>query len=42
VCHDCGEDAPVHALHIQPDLGGPDPVWVCEMSGDVIAPLGGL
>ena len=24
------------------DLGGPDPVWVCEESGDVIAPLGGL
>ncbi len=42
LCHDCGEEAPQHALHIQPDLGGPDPVWVCEESGDVIAPLGGL
>lgn len=42
VCRDCGDDAPQHALYIQPDLGGPDPVWVCEESGDVIAPLGGL
>ena len=33
---------PEHSLYIQPDLGGPDPVWVCEESGDVIAPLGGL
>ena len=37
VCLSC-EDAPVHALHIQPDLGGPDPVWVCEESGREIAP----
>ncbi|GAA4378996.1 hypothetical protein [Nocardioides caricicola] len=42
LCTDCGADAPVHTLYIQPDLGGPDPVWVCEESGDVIAPLGGL
>jgi hypothetical protein len=42
VCTDCAADAPVHTLYIQPDLGGPDPVWVCEESGDVIAPLGGL
>ena len=41
VCLSCG-DAPLHALHIQPDLGGPDPVWVCEESGREIAPLGGL
>ena len=33
---------PEHSLYIQPDLGGPDPVWVCEHSGDVVAPLGGL
>ena len=33
---------PEHSLYIQPDLGGPDPVWVCEVSGDVVAPLGGL
>ncbi|MBZ5738655.1 hypothetical protein [Nocardioides mangrovi] len=42
VCLTCGNGAPQHALYIQPDLGGPDPVWVCEESGDVIAPLGGL
>ncbi len=42
VCLDCGDHAPQHALYIQPDLGGPDPVWVCEETGDVIAPLGGL
>jgi hypothetical protein len=33
---------PEHALYIAPDLGGPDPVWVCEVSGDVVAPLGEL
>ena len=42
VCQDCGDEAPQHLLYIQPDLGGPDPVWVCEESGDVVAPLGGL
>lgn len=42
VCTDCGDQAPVHALYIQPDLGGPDPVWVCEESGDIVAPLGHL
>lgn len=42
LCTDCGADAPLHTLYIQPDLGGPDPVWVCEESGDVVAPLGGL
>ncbi|MDN4173869.1 hypothetical protein QWY28_12980 [Nocardioides sp. SOB77] len=41
LCLSC-EDAPEHALYIQPDLGGPDPVWVCEESGQAIAPLGGL
>ena len=35
-------DAPAHALHIQPDLGGPDPVWVCEESGAAVAELGRL
>jgi hypothetical protein len=40
LCLSCeGSD---HSLYIQPDLGGPDPVWVCEESGDVVAPLGGL
>jgi hypothetical protein len=41
ICLSCGK-APQHALHIQPDLGGPDPVWVCEESGREIAPLGKL
>ncbi|QBR93492.1 hypothetical protein [Nocardioides euryhalodurans] len=41
VCLGCG-DAPEHALHIQPDLGGPDPVWVCEESGTAVAELGRL
>ena len=40
VCRSCG--GPEHSLYIEPDLGGPDPVWVCEESGDVVAPLGGL
>jgi hypothetical protein len=42
ICLECDRDAPAHALYIQPDLGGPDPVWVCEESGEVVAPLGGL
>ena len=42
VCQDCGDDAPIHALYIQPDLGGPDPMWVCEESGQAVAPLGHL
>jgi hypothetical protein len=41
VCLDCG-DAPEHSLHIQPDLGGPDPTWVCEESGREVARLGRL
>ncbi len=32
----------VHSLYIQPDLGGPDPVWVCEETGTAIAELGRL
>lgn len=31
-----------HSLHISPDLGGPDPHWVCEHSGQQIARLGAL
>jgi hypothetical protein len=42
LCLTCGDGAPVHALHIQPDLGGPDPVWVCEESGRAVAELGRL
>ena len=40
LCLHC--QGPEHSLYIQPDLGGPDPVWVCEESGDVVAPLGDL
>jgi hypothetical protein len=40
-CRIC-RGGPVHALHIQPDLGGPDPVWVCEESGTAVAELGRL
>lgn len=40
LCPVC-EDA-THALYIHPDLGGPDPVWVCEESGQQVAPLGRL
>lgn len=39
-CLDC--TGPSHSLHISPDLGGPDPVWVCEESGTVQAELGQL
>ncbi len=41
VCTRC-ERGPVHALHVDPDLGGPDPQWVCEESGTTVAPLGRL
>ncbi|CAN5165093.1 hypothetical protein BH09ACT12_BH09ACT12_32000 [soil metagenome] len=41
MCLDCTDD-PVHSLYIQPDLGGPDPVWVCEETGTVAAALGFL
>lgn len=41
VCVECAE-GPIHALHIDPDLGGPDPQWVCEETGRAVAPLGGL
>ena len=40
VCPVC-EDA-THALFIHPELGGPDPTWVCEDSGREVAPLGSL
>jgi hypothetical protein len=41
-CQTCDEDAVLHSLHIEPDLGGPDPTWVCEESGQAVAPLGSL
>ncbi|WP_206055718.1 hypothetical protein [Nocardioides sp. GY 10127] len=37
----CAEE-PEHPLYVQPDLGGPDPTWVCEESGTAVAPLGSL
>ena len=42
LCLSCGTDAPEHPLYIHPDLGGPDPVWVCEESGTAVAELGRL
>ncbi|MFN8190317.1 MAG: hypothetical protein U0R78_07715 [Nocardioidaceae bacterium] len=42
LCSVCDDDQPRHALYIDPDLGGPDPHWVCEESGTVVAPLGHL
>ncbi len=40
LCLTC--EGPEHSLYIQPDLGGPDPVWVCEETGRTVASLGGL
>lgn len=34
-------DGDVHELRIEPELGS-EPRWVCETSGAVVAPLGGL
>ena len=41
LCHVC-DGAEPHALYIHPELGGPDPTWVCERSGVRVAPLGDL
>jgi hypothetical protein len=41
LCHACDETDP-HALYIHPELGGPEPTWVCEHSGITVAPLGSL
>jgi hypothetical protein len=40
LCTAC--DDGTHALYVDPDLGGPDPTWVCEEAGVVVAPVGGL
>ena len=40
-CRACDPLDP-HALSIHPELGGPDPTWVCESSGIAVAPLGKL
>ncbi|MFT4262914.1 MAG: hypothetical protein QM572_06015 [Nocardioides sp.] len=36
------DELPIHGLHIEPDIGGPEPVWVCDEVGDLVAPLGHL
>ncbi len=41
LCRACDELDP-HALYIHPELGGPEPTWVCEHSGISVAPLGEL
>ncbi len=41
LCRVCDHDEP-HALYIHPELGGPDPTWVCEASGIAVAALGEL
>ena len=41
LCPVCEAGEP-HALYIHPELGGPDPTWVCESTGRPVAPLGGL
>lgn len=41
LCRWCDEIEP-HALYIHPELGGPDPTWVCESSGIAVARLGTL
>jgi hypothetical protein len=40
-CTLCG-DGPGHSLYIHPDLGGPDPMWVCEEAGNAVCELGDL
>jgi len=41
LCRACDQTDP-HALYIHPELGGPDPTWVCETSGIAVAALGML
>ncbi|WP_232524949.1 hypothetical protein [Nocardioides mangrovicus] len=41
LCRSCDVDD-LHPLYVDPDLGGPDPQWVCEQTGTVVAPLGNL
>ncbi|MET9219624.1 hypothetical protein ABZX65_12805 [Streptomyces sp. NPDC003300] len=38
LCPDCDDP---HALAVEPELG-PDPRWVCEARGAVVAPVGAL
>ncbi|MGL5824368.1 MAG: hypothetical protein ACRCYU_05955 [Nocardioides sp.] len=41
LCPTC-PDLPGHALYLHPELGGPDPRWVCEESAVEVAGLGQL
>ena len=41
LCRSCDVTEP-HALYVHPDLGGPDPTWVCEHADIEVAPVGGL
>jgi hypothetical protein len=41
LCHACDELEP-HALYVDPDIGGPDPTWVCEKAGIEVAAVGEL
>ncbi len=41
LCRACGDGA-THALYVHPELGGPDPCWVCEQGGMRVADLGEL
>lgn len=41
VCTQCARAGEPHALAVAPDLG-PDPHWVCEPRGTVLAPVGAL
>ena len=41
LCRACDHLEP-HALYIHPDLGGPDPTWVCEHAGIAVAAVGDL
>lgn len=42
LCEGCPPELPRHPLHITPELGGPDPHWMCEESGETVARLGEL
>ena len=41
LCRACDLLEP-HALYVHPDLGGPDPIWVCEQAGISVAAIGDL
>lgn len=42
LCRGCPAEEPEHALHVHPELGGPEPGWFCEEAGVRVADLGGL